>query len=35
MSEYRKTEELFKAEEILHLYKKLPGQLDDELIYGR
>lgn len=35
MSEYRKTEELFKAEEILHLYKNPPGQLDDELIYGK
>jgi hypothetical protein len=35
MPEYRKTEELFKAKEILHLYKRPPGQLDDELFYAK
>jgi hypothetical protein len=35
MPDYRKTEELFKTEGILHLYKKPPGQLDDELFYAK
>jgi hypothetical protein len=35
MPDYRRTEELFKAEEILHLYKKSPGQLDDELFLAK
>ena len=35
MPDYKKTEELFKAQGILHLYKKPPGQLDDELFYAK
>jgi hypothetical protein len=35
MPDYRKTEELFKAEGVLHLYKKPLGQLDDELFYAK
>jgi hypothetical protein len=34
LPDYRKTEDLFIAEGIAHLYKK-PGQLDDELFYTK
>jgi hypothetical protein len=35
MPDYRKTEELFKATGVLHLYKKPLGQLDDELFHAK
>lgn len=35
MPDYKKTEELFKAQGIVDLYKKPLGQLDDELFYAK
>ena len=35
MPDYKRTEELFKAQGILHLYKKPIAQLDDELFFAK
>jgi hypothetical protein len=35
MPDYKKTEELFRAQGILHLYKKPQAQIDDELFYAK
>jgi hypothetical protein len=35
MPDFKRTEQMFKSGGIEHLYKKPPGQLDDELFYAK